>query len=126
MGSRDFSIKINSLIFKDKIQVIKTLRYLTGLGLKEAKDASETLGVQHFTLANTLFHHPNIDPNPIIEDHFRILRNEGIEIGESVERLLDELRELGAQALKQGEDELANEILQLVLAEKLRRKPQWD
>lgn len=61
------------------------------------------------------------DPNGAIEEQFRLLRNEGVDVGPSVFKILSELRSLGAQALLQGEDELANEILQLVLAEKLRR-----
>jgi hypothetical protein len=45
-------------------------------------------------------------------------------VGEPAWKIIEELRKLGSQALLQGEDDLANEILQLVLAEKLRRKPQ--
>jgi hypothetical protein len=64
------------------------------------------------------------DPEREIENQFRILRSEGVEVGPPVWKIIEELRKLGSAALLQGEDELANEILQLVLAEKLRRKPQ--
>ena len=62
------------------------------------------------------------DPERFTEEHFRILRQENVQVGPPVHKILEELRRLGSQALLQGEDELANEILQLVLAEKLRRK----
>jgi hypothetical protein len=91
--------------------------------LKEAKDASEVIGRQQtFDVNSTIF---TAYGNPIgeIENQFRILRAEGIEVVDPVYKIIEELRKLGSQALLQGEDELANEILQLVLAEKLRRKP---
>lgn len=101
----------------NKVQVIKAIRTLTGMGLKEAKDASEVIGQpQTFDLAFGI-------TDAFVEEQCRLLRNEKVEIGGPVERLLDDLRKLGSQALLQGEDELANEILQLVLAEKLRRLP---
>lgn len=107
------------LAYTNKVAVIKAIRTLTGLGLKEAKDASEVVGKpQTFDLQ------PQASATPAyVEEQFRILRQEGVEVGEPVYKLLEELRKIGAQALLQGEDELANEILQLVLAEKLRRLP---
>jgi hypothetical protein len=90
---------------------------LTGLGLKEAKDTSERPGVrQVFPIVL-----PNGQDNRQYEENCRLLRAEGVEVGPAVQKILQELRKLGSQALLQGEDELANEILQLVLAEKLRR-----
>ena len=107
----------------NKISVIKAIRQLTGMGLKDAKDASEFFNmVQIYDISPTIYT-SFADPNRFIEEQAQILRNEGIEVGESVHKLLNELRVLGSQALQQGEDELANEILQLVLTEKLRRKP---
>lgn len=103
----------------NRIQAIKAIRNLTGLGLKEAKDASELAGVQQtFELIDySIFSNPASE----IENQVRVLRAEGFEVGHSVHKLLQELRNLAARALEQGEDELANEILQLVLSEKLRR-----
>jgi len=116
-----FEITINGPL-GNKIAVIKAIRTLTGLGLKEAKDASERKGPQLLDLDFPgLTRYPN--PNVEMENQFRILRAEGVLVGEPVHKLLEELREIGAQALRMGEDELASEILQLVLAEKLRRKP---
>jgi len=100
----------------NKVAAIKAIRTLTGLGLKEAKDASERPGVQQFfPMVHGL-------TQTAIDEQTRILRAEGYEIGPSVHIIIEELRQLGSQALLQGEDELANEILQLVLAEKLRRR----
>jgi len=106
----------------NKVAVIKAIRTLTGLGLKEAKDASERSGHQVFDISPSNFA-SWADPQKGIEEAFRILRNEGVEVGEPAWKIIEELRKLGSQALLQGEDDLANEILQLVLAEKLRRKP---
>lgn len=107
--------------YTNKVAVIKALRMLSGMGLKEAKDASESSEPTTFEL-----YRPNFDsypePEREIQNQYRILRSEGVEVGPPVWKILDELRELGSEALLQGEDELANEILQLVLAEKLRRK----
>jgi hypothetical protein len=103
----------------NKVAVIKSIRTLTGMGLFEAEQASEVLDHPK-TYEFALLYAPS---NPLIEieKHFKILRAEGIEILDPVYKLIDDLRKLGSQALLQGEDELANEILQLVLAEKLRR-----
>lgn len=104
----------------NKVEVIKAIRSLTGLGLKEAKDASERCGPQ--TLDIRLQNSGSfINIERAIEDYFRVLRNNGVEVGEPAFKIIESLRKLGADALLQGEDELANEILQLVLAEKLRR-----
>lgn len=106
----------------DKIGVIKALRMLTGMGLKDAKDASERPGEQEFDISSLNF---SVYPAPeiAIEDQFRILRNNGCRVGDPVNKIFQSLRDLASDALKQGDDELANEILQLVLAEKLRRIP---
>ena len=106
----------------NKVEAIKAIRVLTGLGLKEAKDASERSGPQTFDVPLNSFTSWS-DPHRGIDEQFRLLRANGIEVGEPVFKILESLRKLGADALLQGEDELANEILQLVLAEKLRRKP---
>jgi hypothetical protein len=108
--------------YTNKVEVIKAIRSLTGLGLKDAKDASEMVGTpQTFALQSSLFTN-YANPDAEIENQFRILRNNKVEVGGNVHAILDDLRKLTVQALEQGEDELANEILQLVLVEKLRRK----
>jgi hypothetical protein len=104
----------------NKVTCIKAIRMLTGLGLKESKDISDAGGVLHELAVFSPMGSRDF------EDNCRILRNEGVEVNGSVHMILQDLRDLGAQALKQGEDELANEILQLVLAEKLRRNITFD
>jgi hypothetical protein len=116
-----FSFTIPNAPLINKVAVIKAIRTLTGLGLKEAKDASEMPGKpQTFELSGSLFL-PHINTDYEIENQLQILRSYGVEVGDPIYRLIEELRKLGSQALLQGEDEFANEILQLVLAEKLRR-----
>jgi len=119
---RKFTIVVKGNLV-NKVAAIKAIRMLTGLGLKEAKDASEVINApQTFDLFDQNFTSYG-NPESIINEQFRILRNEGVEVGGSFHLLLEDLRKIGAQALLQGEDEFASEILQLVLAEKLRRKP---
>jgi len=109
--------------YTNKVSVIKAIRMLSGFGLKEAKDASEVVGKPVvFELARHNFSGYQ-SPETEIDNQYKILRSQGVQVGEPVHKILDELRKLGSDALLQGEDELANEILQLVLAEKLRRKP---
>lgn len=101
----------------NKVACIKAIRTITGLGLKEAKDATELPGiVQVFPVMHGISEQE-------LENQYRILRSDRFEVGHSVHIILNDLRELATKAIQQGEDELANEILQLVLAEKLRRKP---
>ena len=103
----------------NRVSAIKAIRALTGLGLKDAKDVSEREGVkQDFPIANHLSM-----SIPFFEEQCRILRAENFEVGDPTSALLESLRKLGSDALLMGEDELASEILQLVLAEKLRRHP---
>lgn len=124
MNTEKFTIVVPGPL-ANKIPVIKAIRTLTGLGLKEAKDASELFNVpQTFTLNVAGSATSTIQStSAFIDEQFRILRADGVQVGEPVYTILEDLRKLGSQALLQGEDELANDILQLVLAEKLRRGP---
>ena len=102
----------------NKITVIKALRTFSYLGLKDAKDMSETPNVVH--------HVPVLMPEHMtteLEEQFRIMRVEGCKVGSPVHEILANLRTLATEALNHNEDELANEILQLILVEKLRRGP---
>lgn len=104
----------------DKIVVIKALRSISNMGLKEAKDLSESTGRNIIPVVAAGW--PGGNDEVYLEEQCRILRNSGCEVGQSIHQILQSLRDLAAEALTQGEDEIANEILQLVLAEKLRRK----
>lgn len=109
--------------YTNKVAAIKAIRMLSGHGLKEAKDIADVPNVRVMLDLHRANFTSYPDPEQEIENQYRILRGQGIQVGIPVFQILADLRELGSQALLQGEDELANEILQLVLAEKLRRKP---
>lgn len=104
-----------------KVVIIRAIRCLTGLGLKAAKDVSEALGPQALII-NTINPAGSAAEDYIIEQ-VNILKSYGCVIGPTAHDILDDLRELATMALQGHEDELANEILQLVLVEKLRRPP---
>ena len=114
-----FSIMVPTTPLRNKVLCIKAIRMLTGLGLKEAKDVSDMFNGQTQKLTISTYF---CTDQTGIDEQFRILRAEGIEVYDPVSKIIEELRRLGSQALLHGEDELANEILQLVLVEKLRRK----
>ena len=101
----------------NKVAAIKAIRNLTGLSLKEAKDASERPGVTQTFPINQIY---GATTTREADEQIRILKSEGFDIVNPLGKLLDQLREIAMQALKLGEDEFANETLQLVLAEKLR------
>ena len=102
---------------QSKIEVIKALRSISYMGLKEAKDMSELAGPHTFTVNMRTAS----DPGREFEEYCRILRSNGCAVGPTINKILQSLRELGSEALRLGEDEIANEILQMVLAEKLRK-----
>ena len=105
-----------------KVPVIKAIRSISYMGLKEAKDLSEVPGSHALPVSlQPSYAQPNDEL--FFEEQCQILRNNGVDVGPSVHKILQSLRDLGAEALRQGDDDLANEIMQLVLAEKLRRKP---
>lgn len=97
-----------------KIQVIKAIRALTGMGLKEAKDASEIFEPQTITIRTIISQQE-------FNDNIATLKANDVIIGTRVQEILEELRRLSTEAMKLHEDDLANDILQLVLAQKLRR-----
>lgn len=122
MEQKKFSLSISNINFSNKISIIKAIRTLTNFRLVDAKEASERIGVSIYTISPVFYNTFPQTADIEMENIFQIFRSEGITVGEPIYRLLEELRKIGAQALVQGEDEFANEILQLVLAEKLRRK----
>jgi Ribosomal protein L7/L12 C-terminal domain len=107
----------------NKVDVIKILRSITNFGLKQAKDLSEATG-NHIIPVQTAHWlvTTEAERDALFEEQCRILRANGCTVGDPTHKILQSLRELAADALKQGDDDIANEILQLVLAEKLRRK----
>ena len=106
-----------------RVPIIKCIRRISGLGLKEAKDLSEIPGRHRLALLgqemmeakehNLLFENVSILS--------RELKTYGVEVGPVAATIIEELRQLGIKSLEAQEDELASDIMQLVLAEKLRR-----
>ena len=88
-----FTISCPSIL-SNKIAAIKAIRTLTGLGLKEAKDITETLGIQTLYI--------DLVTQTAIDEQFKILRTCGIEVSGNSWKLIDDLRNLGSQALLQG------------------------
>lgn len=112
--------------YTNKVAIIKAIRYITGLGLKESKDLCEAITPQYLTISQAHLESDGETLTPLgranLQENMRIIRVEGGNIGPSIHDILNELRDLAKRALDQQEDELADEILQMVLAEKLRRK----
>lgn len=104
------------ITYPNKIEVIKAIRILAGLGLKEAKDASETTTLQTFQCILE-----DGDKNPLFRQQCDILKKNGVVVKSNGRyHILESLRGFSIEALEVGEDELANEIMQLLLAYKLK------
>lgn len=97
-----------------KIRVIKALRVIAGIGLKEAVGCSERPDQQSLRVVA-------VDYQSFHEACEELTRC-GVKTGIPITEILHELRDMATYALANGEDEIANEILQLILAEKLRRR----
>ncbi len=107
-----------------KIPVIKTIRALTGCGLKEAKDMSEVHDRrQHLSLkygSHILYPEPLLQLRQI-DESCRLLKLHGCDVTPTIDRILQDLRKSASDALNYGDDDLANQILQIVLVQKLKR-----
>lgn len=107
----------------NKVTAIKAIRMLTGLGLKEAKDVSDRPGEVVVQLEHRFWGPDASFYTKEYEENARDLRNMGYEVGSNIHMLLQDLRNLAAKALEQGEDDFANEVMQMVLAHKLKNLP---
>lgn len=112
------------------VPVIKAIRMVSGVGLKEAKDAAETNGRvnlpvnKDYDKKSGMIKFTDFNGNLVtypMEDSLRIIRNAGGRIGGVIHEILQEMRNLAARALEAGEDEFANEMMQMIFAEKLKR-----
>jgi hypothetical protein len=115
-----------------KVEIIKSIRRLTGMGLKESKDFCEI-----YSVAQDMYLLPEFDAisvqdslipgthsvpiqAEILRDALCCFRRAGVEIFNDKYRILQDLRKLAQDALDIADDELAQEIMMLVMAEKLR------
>ena len=107
----------------NRITVIKTIREVSGLGLKEAKDISDIPGLHRLQLRGAVVLQAinNNSLMTVLADFRRKFQEMNVKFGPSAVIIIEELRQLGILAIEQKEDELANEIMALVLAEKIRR-----
>lgn len=116
-----FEIEVPSRI-ADKIAVIKAIRSLSKMGLVEAKDIVDRPGkyVLHFSGFDMSL--TEVQQQHLFDESARVLNVNGVLIQGFRDFILKDLRRLAAQAMEQAEDDLANEILQLIMAEKLKMK----
>ena len=99
----------------NRVWAIKALRSITFLGLKEAKDAIDQVGIKQS------FHIDTGLPESVIKREIQILEEQGVRVFKPIWSLIDDLQRIGEEATEHGEIEFADEIMQLVVAEKLRR-----
>ena len=104
----------------NKIGVIKAIRSLTGMGLKDAKDLSEKPGQHRVEV------HPYVHTCPItgrehtLEESFNVyvgwLRNQGIKvvIDSKKEQVMVQLRELAADCLVRGEYDMTVDLINII------------
>lgn len=92
----------------NKIDVIKSLRALTGLGLKESKDITDSLllGVSHLITVRN-----NEDDNLSQYDR---LRANGIIINKNGNVYIRDIRNLSIRAIRNGDYTVAQKVLELI------------
>lgn len=94
------------------ISAIKSIRTLTGLSLKEVTTAFSSGA----TISAPVL--PNISSS-VRDENIRNLEMHGLEVDSSAS-LLQDMRDFAKRALDLGMDEIADEILSIILSEKLK------
>jgi hypothetical protein len=106
-----------------RIAIIKAIRRISGLGLKESKDLGEAQGKHRLPLTGAEM--ISAKQYGLLMDTVKAMAEElkqhGVDLVPLAATIIEELRQLGIKALEAQEDQLASDIMQLVLAEKLRR-----
>ena len=105
----------------NRIQVIKSIREFSGLGLKEAKDVTDQPGQHRISYAYMKTRAGSGWHINLLNECISNMQAAGIAVKPSAYGILDDLKRLSKEALDIGELDLANEILQLLLADRLRR-----
>ena len=91
----------------DKVQVIKSIRMLTGWGLKESKDATE----QHSLVELPI----RAITESEYEAEIKILKQNGVEIGNTLSRTIQSnLEDMAIQALRNKEYNLAIDLIEFI------------
>ena len=113
-----------NIIFPDhrdyaRVTVIKAVRQLTGLGLKEAKDLTEKQGAQlvHFRVEDIRSYYDDsvIPAEKVLKNGLEVLRNHGVLVHE-VSRVgtLAEVRQLASDAVLRDEHDLAIALIEVI------------
>lgn len=118
----DFSLSTTSAtgVVSSKVAVIKALRNLSGLGLKDAKDTSEMLSPVEVDLK---FINDNIAAGKVVEAdkevQLQILRSNGVKIlsstGSVLDSIAEDLENAICKAVKAKHYQLAKDISELLL-----------
>lgn len=93
-----------------KVNVIKAIRSLTSLGLRESKEISDDLGEgkpREITIRD------NLEFN---EEYFNVLRSNGIIVGRALQNngYVRDVRNLTIRALKNGDYTVAQDVIELL------------
>lgn len=103
----------------NRVGVIKAVRTLTGLGLKEAKDLTEVEGPQliHVRATDTINPYTNqpVPAKMLLEDHIAEMRLNGVIVVEAVRSgTLAEVRKLASEALLRDELDMAVALIDIL------------
>lgn len=119
MISKHFNIIFPDHQNYNRVGVIKAVRQLTGLGLKEAKDLTEKQGAQlvHFRVEdNRSYYDDSVIPaEKVLKDNLELLRSNGVLVHE-VGRVgtLAEVRQLASDAVLRDEYDLAIALIDVI------------
>jgi hypothetical protein len=104
-------------VWAGKVPCVKAIRSITGLSLRDTTNIVNSTGVKH-----TLNVDSGYSTYTGIEADIKTLKSHNIEVFlHYINEILEDLRKLAIRSIECGEETIANEILQFVLAEKLRR-----
>jgi hypothetical protein len=96
--------------YQSKIEVIKYIRTLTGLGLKQSKDTVETMGPQVLDINPA-----RLEGTPMMSsDYERELKHNGCVLSIVGTTVIDDLRAVAIKALQCNDDAAAFAIINLL------------
>lgn len=103
----------------DKVAVIKSIRWLTNMGLKEAKDLSEKSGPSQVEIRLPQHDHNGnlINTTDFYRQNVQVLEECGVKVFVSPtvrDELVEELRKLTVNAVLKGDTEFAEHAIKLL------------
>jgi hypothetical protein len=119
MISKHFNIIFPDHQNYNRVGVIKAVRQLTGLGIKEAKDLTEKQGAQlvHFRVEDTRpsYYGGFAPAEKVLKDNLEVLRSNGVLVHEvSQVGTLAEIRQLASDAVLRDEHDLAIALIEVI------------